>query len=189
MDALEGELRQLREARAKQPGPTPPPPAPSRIHRVMFAGGLLALVASIGVVLAEPVTESVAEPAALAPVDVSALRTCRAAIAPSPHFDAAQTDPRRTTHAHVRAIEKTGAPCRAVLDQELAVVSGELRERLRAWVVAEDELVGAITRTVVYYEADPYAVDGYRSAPQLWREYDRAVEARDLALARVAPML
>lgn len=37
--------------------------------------------------------------------------------------------------------------------------------------------------------ADPYGADGYASAPQLWREYDRALSARDAILRELAPRL
>ena len=55
---------------------------------------------------------------------------------------------------------------------------------LTQWVTHEDELAGAIARIETYYASDPYQLDNYTSAPQLWDEYERAHKRRDEAMDR-----
>lgn len=113
------------------------------------------------------------------------LEKCARAIAPKPALDEVSTDPRALDAASIEPVKATGATCRddlrAFLDAGL--IDGRERRWLEAWRRSEDELAGAISRLVVYYGSDPYALDGYTTARQVWVEYDRAVAARDDALA------
>ncbi|NVB83808.1 MAG: hypothetical protein HOV81_35865 [Kofleriaceae bacterium] len=113
------------------------------------------------------------------------LEKCARAIAPKPRLDEVSTDPRALDAASVEPVKATGAPCRDDLRVFLdsGLIDGRERRLVDAWRKTEDELAGAISRLVVYYGSDPYSLDGYTTARQVWVEYDRAVTARDAALA------
>jgi hypothetical protein len=104
---------------------------------------------------------------------------CRAQITHPLGLSAGSTDPRGSAH-DVHAIVHTEAPCRLELQHSTDPA-------IRRWSRAENELAGDISRIVVYYEHDPYTLDGYTTAGQLWKEYDAAIVERDAALARLTP--
>jgi hypothetical protein len=205
VDALEAELETLRLAyerqRAKDDADKPPRKRRSRT-RWIVAGVMLAVTAgtAVGAVtLFHATTERAREPepAAVQEIEIrpaiadrTQLRECREAITPlTTRRTAATTDP-RGEHKEVASLANTGAPCRRLLaNAERLEIGPELRTLVAKWSRAEDELLGCITRTLVYYGGDPYAADGYASAPQLWKEYDRAISARDAVLEQLAPAL
>lgn len=123
------------------------------------------------------------------------LASCLAGVEASMHnstrFDAETTDPRGAIARSPQSIIALGARCRPALDE--AVRNLALRDTARAllarWVEREDDLAGAISRITVYYGLDPYALDGYASAGQLWRELDRARESRDALIVAERPNL
>lgn len=113
------------------------------------------------------------------------LEKCARAIGEAPGLDAVSTDPRAPSPASIEPVKATGAPCREDLRVYLdsGLIDPRERRSVDAWRKAEDELAGTISRLVVYYRSDPYALDGYATARQVWIEYDRAVTARDAAVA------
>ena len=200
VDALETELETLRLAyereRAREEADKPPSKRKSRAAWVA-AAGVLALTAgtAVGAVMlfhspTPAPTPVVAVTAGPVFDDHALLRQCRDAIAKLPgKRDATTTDP-RGLRTSVAPIVTTGATCRPLLaNADKLAIDPELRALVAKWSRAEDELVGSITRTVIYYESDPYAADGYTSAQQLWKEYDRAVTVRDAVLDKLAPAL
>ncbi len=205
VDALEAELETLRLAyerqREKDDADKPPPKRKSRTAWIV-AGGVLSLTAgtAIGAVAlfhATSRTEQSAEAAISIETggrpaidDRSQLRDCRAAITPLTMRRTAETADPHGTHLPVAPIADSAAPCRSLLAAaDHLDIDPALRELVAKWSRAEDELTGCISRTLVYYASDPYAADGYRSAPQLWKEYDRAITARDVVLEQLAPAL
>lgn len=204
VDALEAELETLRVAyereRAQRDAEKLPP---ERTPRPLWAIGLVSAgVIALGAGFAlrargtearapRPVTrnEAAVERGPL-PQDLADLRACREAIVPlATPLTATSTDP-HGAHADVAPIAKTGAPCRRLLQSaDSLALDPALHALVTRWSLAEDELIGAITRTRVYYASEPYEADHYASAPQLWREYDRALSARDAVLRDLAPLL
>lgn len=202
VDALEIELETLRLAYEKQQAQVPTHVAPAPRRATWLAIGVLAAVCgglttyqvirSNGETSAEDIVE-------VAPIaaptygmdDREELRLCAAAIEKlGTTRTAANTDPHGSRALPVKPIVETGARCRLILkDWRTIDVDDALRPKLAEWARAEDELVGSITRTVIYYDNDPYRADNYVSAPQLWREYDRAIATRDAVLEQVRPML
>ena len=76
------------------------------------------------------------------------------------------------------------AACRAQIQDRLrtAVISDEERLALVQWAAAEDALTNEVSLITTFYAGSPNA-DLYPDARQLWREYDRAFKARQIALA------
>lgn len=186
VEALEHELAEARRQRRK-PGGAPAPV--SRKPWPLFAAGLIAGSIGIAAGVALAVAGS-SEPAALgapAPphVDRSELASCANTIEAAPPIGAELSDPHEAVPLPVTALARTIAPCRAELHTliEVAPVSAEEREALWRWALHEDELAGAISRIEVYYRSDPYQLDNYSTAEQLWREYSRAYEQRNDALS------
>jgi hypothetical protein len=180
IDALEAELAKLRT-------PEPPPVPRSRWPRVLGVLVPLSLMAVSGVFGYASRPHKAAPPAA--ETREPDLRACKSAIAHVSGFDAATADPHATAPRDVHAIEPTGAACRselASLAQDLRLTQQQ-RDALRRWSATEDELAGDISRIVVYYDSDPYKLDGYTTAGQLWKEYDAAVHSRDAALFQFVP--
>ena len=203
VDALEAELEVLRLAYerqcAKNDADKPPPKRRSRAAWIV-AGGVLALTAgtAVGAVTLFRATasdEPRANERALVETrpaidDRSMLRECRDAITPLTYPRTAETTDPRGMHRSVAPIVDTGAPCRNLLaDADHLAIDPTLRTLVGKWSHAEDELVGDITRTMIYYGSDPYAADNYVSAPQLWKEYDRDVSARNAVLRDLDPLL
>lgn len=193
VDALEQEVARLRSA----PQPEAQRPAPKRRpYASLLRAGVAMLLAGIGVVAIigreHPTVEAALPPAVervVVPESVAALRSCIAAIKPAEGLNETTTDPHGAANSPA-PIVKTGASCR----NQLASL-GELQldpvveDKLRRWAVAEDKLADPISMITVYYGADPYALDNYATAPQLWREYRRALATRDAAIAELQPVL
>jgi hypothetical protein len=199
VDALEGELARLRkeyDAKSRQPAPD----VPTKPIRRGWIGIVMVAVVVAAWVYRESRTTTV-QPAVPAPVieqvvvkqkpvaPAPDLRSCANAIEKlSIRLDASNTDPHGATRdgtprQSVSRIAGTGAGCRAALSAH-AKSSGD--ELFVAWSAAEDQLAGTITRILVYYnDVDPYVLDNYATADQLWREYDAAIVLRDQALARI----
>src|SRR5260221_12203953 len=167
IDDLEAELERLN---------TPEPPKPPRAPKLPAILALLSIVvaSTAGAVVAlEHDARVRAEPVATAPIAPDPM-ACRQAISRVYGFDARSTDPHAATPRDVSQIVASGAPCREQLPEG-------------RWRAAEDELAGAISRIVVYYRNDPYALDNYVTAPQLWKEYNAAIAARDHVLLFAPP--
>lgn len=181
IDALEAELSRVR--RSTETSPAPPPAKISRAFVIVLASLGLVSAAVFKLLPAEAREPEPRAAPALAP-DLLSLATCRAAIVPSPHLGAASMHPDHPKRP-IRALVPTGAACREDIESAAFRATGSQRDALVTWLRAEDELAGAISRMVVYYESDPIAADGYRSAPQLWSEYDHAIKRRDAALVEL----
>jgi hypothetical protein len=198
VDALETELEQMageyertRAALAAKDTAVAPRPRKAGAITAVF----LAAVASVGAGLGMAMLRTPSEPevpvavAAADPDDSSALTSdlemCLAGVEASMHtstrFDAETTDPRGSLGRSPQPIIAIGAGCRPELDRVAAdtKLDAPTRALLGRWIAREDELAGAISRITVYYGNDPYALDGYATAGQLWRELDRARESRD----------
>jgi hypothetical protein len=178
---LESELGRVRA--------TTPPPAPPRTRRrsPILIAGAAALIGAAGAWVAMR-THAAAPPLALEsrtapPVrapELPTLRACRQAIVPITGFDARTTDPHAVNPRAIAAIEASAARCRG----ELGQLAGS-NDALRGWLAAEDAIAGDISRIAVYYGNDPYRLDNYATAGQLWRELTADVAARDAILPRV----
>lgn len=196
VQALEDEVARLRTAAtASTPTPATKPRRRSSRHYLARAGLATVLVgASVMAIVSRDRPTAVAAPsaptapirAAAIPESLAPLRDCVAQIAPlTTTLDATTTDPRGAGGA-IDEIARTGASCR----RELAAYAGveldpAVRDQLRRWSTAEDTLANEISMLAVYYGDDPYGLDNYASAPQLWREYHRARIARDDALGEL----
>ncbi len=192
VDALEQEVARLRTT------PLPPITKPAtrrRPHASLMRFGVAMLLAGAGVAVMiardRPMVEAAPPPTAdrvMVPSSVAALRDCIAAITPS-DLNAVTADPHGAASS-VAPIAKTGAACRKEL-ASLADLGLDplLSSTFKAWAVTEDRLADPISMIAVYYGSDPYLLDNYATAPQLWREYHRAVAARDAVLADLKPML
>jgi hypothetical protein len=204
VDALEAELEVLRLAYERQRATNDAEkPLPKRRSRTAWivAGAMIALTAgtAIGAVslfrATAPEEPRPSEPAATTGTptmadDRTLLRECRDAIVPLADPRTAETTDPHGLHRSVAQIAETGAPCRRLLaDADHLAIDPTLRAAVVRWSQAEDQLIGDITRTMIYYQSDPYAADGYRSAPQLWKEYDRDVTARNAVLRDLDPLL
>jgi hypothetical protein len=101
-------------------------------------------------------------------------------------FDAVTTDPHGGARS-VAGIDTVGAPCRRELAEVATTIglSSQQREAFQRWLAAEDTLAGDLSRIQVYYENDPYKLDNYSTATQLWREYETDRAARDATLPAV----
>jgi hypothetical protein len=183
--ALEQALYTLRKNSEKVPRTAPP--AVSRKPWPLFAASLAALTlgtfGGVALGIANSQRPSDAKPAVSA-VDRTKLVECANGIEAAPLLGADLTDPRHPSPRPVAPIAATAAPCRADLTRliEIAPLSPDERVLLWRWAVQEDELAGAISRIEVYYASDPYALDNYSTAKQLWVEYDRAHQGRNRAL-------
>jgi len=208
VDALETELEQMAVAYEKTRAALAEtqPVRPARTYGGFAAAiiGLTTVAAGVGLAFTRTRGADVAEaPVAVAvapsPYDSSALTadlvTCLAGVEASMHsstrFDADTTDPRGALARSPQPIIAIGAGCRPALDKAVADTSldAETRALLGRWVAREDELAGAIGRITVYYGSDPYVLDGYATAGQLWRELDRARESRDALIEAERPAL
>ncbi len=193
VDALEQEVARLRSA----PPPVVAKPATKRRpYASLLRIGVAMLLAGAGVaamVGRDRPTASAAPPTAErvitgVPTSVDALRGCIAAIT-STDLNERSTDPHGAANS-VTPITKTGAACRTDLASRGELqLDPVLSNKLEAWAVTEDKLADPISMITVYYGSDPYVLDNYATAPQLWREYRRALSARDAALAELKPML
>lgn len=189
VDALEQEVARLRSA----PAPAAPKPATKRkTHASLLRVGLAVVLAGAGLVAVvsrdRPVVQAAPPPAMVAPAAVDPLTDCIAKIAPLDRaMNETTTDPHGDASS-IAVIAKTGAPCRG----ELAAITVEdpaLSAALQKWAKAEDRLADPISMIAVYYGSNPYTLDNYATAPQLWREYNRARDARDAILVELKPML
>lgn len=189
VDALEQEVARLRSA----PTSTTPAAATKRSPVASwFRIGLVLGLAGAGVVAMIARDRPTAAAASIAienrvelPQSLAGVRDCIAAIEPLDRaIDATTTDPHGAANS-TSWIAATGAPCRTLL-ASLDEPDPVLRDKLGRWATAEDKLVDPISLITVYYASDPYALDNYASAPQLWREYHRARLERDDALADLA---
>lgn len=79
-------------------------------------------------------------------------------------------------------LERTGAACRLQLREAAAEFLGG-DSTLASWAAAEDQLANRISLISVYVAGDPYLLDHGNDTGQLWREYSKALVARDRALA------
>lgn len=113
------------------------------------------------------------------------LTTCALRLV-NPHLDAEMTDPHGVAPRSVHIIEETRAPCRAEIDafRYDRYIRGESYRALEEWSMAEDRIARSIAELVEYYRTDPYQRDGYKSAPERWAAYNRALDQRDAALRR-----
>ncbi|MBA2538904.1 MAG: hypothetical protein H0V17_04650 [Deltaproteobacteria bacterium] len=195
VDALEAEVARLRQAA--------PPTIPSRPTELglrtkfAFAGlalafvGIVAKIATSSIDTAESAPTPVLGPAKPIPKQARGLRACIADIAPVRDVvNETTADPRGGT-SPLAWIERTGAACRSDISSVATSLTmpEDLRGMLERWSTAEDELAGKISLIVVYYGNDPYALNNYATAAQLWREYRQARSARDVVLRDLAPVL
>ncbi|HTL37895.1 MAG TPA: hypothetical protein VL326_32410 [Kofleriaceae bacterium] len=96
--------------------------------------------------------------------------------------DAPSTDPHGEGRSVRPVLQSTG--CRAEIRDVLTfgTISAKERKDLEAWADAEARLDATVAMVGEYYKGDPYALDGYSSAPQLWTEYNRALVIRNEAI-------
>ena len=194
IEDLEQELDRLKAA----PVPPPPPRVRSRATLAYIAAAAVC-AGGIGAIAhyrhdrdTTRVDHAGAAIAVAPAVSLDALGPCVAAVraARAGDLSAKTTDP-RGFHRSIDAIAATGATCR----HELAVLAhdptlaAQQREALARWLVSEDELAGDLSRMAVYYANDPYALDGYSTAAQLWTEYRDDLAARDAVLPAVVRAL
>jgi hypothetical protein len=196
VDALERENAKLTAENAKLREPdrtewnrSTPRHAGSRNLLAIAAGGTLMATALVAGLLTarehEQQTASQRFEVRSTGIARERLEKCASQIAQAPKLDAVSTDPRALSPASIEPVKSTVAPCRGDLRVylESSLIDPRERQALEAWRKTEDELAGATSRLVVYYASDPYALDGYTTARQVWVEYDRAVTERDAALA------
>lgn len=195
VDALEADNARLAAENAKlRAGETVELPKPKRstkrgLMAATFVGVAFAMAAGV-IAIAEPdasrrlpaPTPPVADdkPAALftkADIDECTLDLVRT---PAYH-DAVSTDPHGAARSVGPALQASGclAEIRGVLDY--ATISPEERTKLEIWADAQTRLDATVAMVAEYYKGDPYKLDGYSTAPQLWTEYNRALEVRNTA--------
>ncbi len=177
VDALELEVARLQKGAPEKAATKP------RSHASLFRVGLAVVLVGAGIAAFigrdRPTVAAAPAPATerVVPKEVG-FRDCIAAIAPVDHeIDEITADPHGAAEP-IAWIARTGASCRAELTKSTDPA-------VRRWAAAEDKLADPISLITVYYGGNPYTLDHYRSAPQLWREYHRARLARDTALAEV----
>jgi len=178
VDALEYELAKLRK-----PSEAPQPRPKSRF--TWFAASIAAAAGVfIGLMPAMCGSSDAPRPAEVDRLDRTRLVKCVEAVELTPLLTAAETDPHREMPKSITPIVPTAAPCREDLHTivESSPLSPNERVALSTWVTYEDELAGAIARIETYYANDPYKLDNYTTAPQLWVEYERAHDQRDAAM-------
>jgi len=188
IDSLEQELEHLKV----KPAPVEVVPPTRHAWKVAIAASLVAAVVGGGWLKHRASSHHVTaatESAIVHPyVSVDYLRRCLGDVlsAPGDGFDARTTDPHAGGRS-VAAVAAVGATCR----RELAEVASSIaltdqqRAVFQRWLAAEDTLAGDLSRIVVYYGSDPYRLDGYTTATQLWREYETDRAARDATLPAV----
>jgi hypothetical protein len=190
VDALSSENSQLAAENAKLRAGVPivAPPAEGRVSRGV-AALVLATLAGVGVLAATMIAPTHARPRAprsSSPwkhFDRASLRTCAKELDVPLHANFRDTDPHGNHQDIGPVMRSTG--CRAEIRDALdnAVISNEERAALVKWGDAEAQLDGSVSMVREYYEHDPYKLDGYSTAPQLWTEYNRALVIRNDALA------
>ena len=119
-------------------------------------------------------------------VDEAELRACARTLETSPPgATARETDPRSWQHLSIGPVMMSTG-CRAEIAEVLdgAILSNDERATLQRWRNSEANLDAVVSMIGEYYKHDPYALDGYSTAPQLWREYDEALTHRNIALAQ-----
>lgn len=108
------------------------------------------------------------------------LERCSRKLAHKPSLDDIDTDPHGWRLSVAPIVDTTG--CRPELAHRLGdVISSSERRALEEWQTAEERLENEVSLITTYYGGDPYAADHYKSARQLWREYERAYDAREIA--------
>lgn len=179
VDALEQEIEQLKKAAPVVDKPATKPRSHASLFRIALATLLVGAGVAAFVARDRPTVAAAPAPAIeVGPKVAPSLRDCIAAIAPVDRkIDETTTDPHGDADS-VAWIARTGASCRA----DIAHSTDPAIER---WAAAEDKLADPISLITVYYGSDPYRLDNYSTAAQLWREYHRARIARDDALAQV----
>ena len=184
--ALEQEV-----ARLQTVAPAEKPATRSRPHASLFRVALAVVLVGAGVaaMIARDRPTVAAAPAPveqLMPTVSGGLRECIAVIAPvDDQLDETTTDPHGAAEP-TAWIAKTGASCRAEL-------SKSTDPAVRRWADAEDKLADPISLITVYYGSDPYTLDHYGTAPQLWRGrlpsgLRKVLMAAMQALPRATPM-
>jgi hypothetical protein len=194
VDALTSENKSLaaENARLREGMTIVRPPAPRTVHRAVAATVLSALLGTAALatyVLQAPAHRSPAsrddssEPIVIR-FDKSALRACERLLDVAPaDANATATDPRSSHPSGIGAVQRSTG-CRDQIDDVLtvAVLSTEERAALERWSAAEATLDASVSMIGEYYAHDPYALDGYSTAPQLWTEYNRTLVIRNHTL-------
>ncbi|HTL37915.1 MAG TPA: hypothetical protein VL326_32510 [Kofleriaceae bacterium] len=198
VDALEADNERLASENAKlRAGDTVELPTPARSRR--RGPIVVASVAGIAVAVAVGVMATVAAPVHAPPIPTplvpaagdkptevftkADLERCARGLVNTPaDRDATSTDPRGTGHSVAPVLHSTGcrAEIRDVLDT--ATISAAERRTLATWADAEARLDATVAMVAEYYKTDPYKLDSYSTAPQLWTEYNRALVIRNDAL-------
>lgn len=178
VDALEQELATLRKE------PEAPKPRPKSRFAWFAACVAGAVGVFVGLTPALLGGDDAPRPAEADGLDRTGLVHCVEAVEKSPLLTATETDPHRDWPKPITPIVPTAAPCRHELHTivESSPLSPNERVALSQWVSHEDELAGAIARIETYYANDPYKLDNYTTAPQLWVEYEIAHDKRDTAM-------
>lgn len=168
VDALEAENAQLQRQLTALPSATVPPSRPRYWPAVI----IVPVVGIAAAMLAGP------KP----PTKGMALEQCAQSLAPKPALDATETDPHGRARP-VAAVART-LGCEAEIARRLAsIIPDNERLALERWRAAEGELSNEVSLITTYYTNDPYKLDHYTSAVQLWREYERAFDHRQVAIA------
>jgi len=197
VDALAADNNRLLAENAKlRAGETVELPHPPRSRRrgpilaASFAG--VAVAMAIGVIALAgapvhppklPLPEAPLDDKPAAVFSKADLERCakQLVIEPAAH-DAPSTDPHGEGRMLTSVMGSTG--CRDEISGVLTfgTISGSERQKLEVWADAEARLDATVAMVGEYYKADPYALDGYSTAPQLWTEYNRALVIRNDAL-------
>jgi hypothetical protein len=190
IDSLEQELEAMKAA----PKPAPVVPANRYAWKIGIVASAAAAVLGGAWVVDRAHTRAplrASAPAVAVPIfaSVDDFRPCVTHVlaAQGDGFDAQTTDPRHGGRS-VAPIEAVGAPCRnelARLIRDDVALTRDQRVAFQRWLAAEDTLAGDLSRIVVYYTNDPYQLDNYATATQLWHEYNVDRGARDATLPAV----
>ena len=191
VDALASENSQLAAENAQlRAGMTIAVPQAERsVHRGV-AALVLATLAGAGILAATVISHTHHRNAAPATrehsvaIDKAELRACVRTLETSPpNKSARETDPRSQRASIGPVLMSTG--CRPEIAKVLdgAILSTDERATLQRWRNSEASLDAVVSMIGEYYAHDPYVLDGYSTAPQLWREYDTALTHRNIALA------
>lgn len=186
VDALELENARLAGENAKLRAPMPATAESSfgKKATVLFGGAATSITVAILAVVASGSPKAhhhkAVQAAHVTHVDLAA---CAIGLAAKPELGPKTTDPHEPTSLRVDPITRTTG-CRDEIRQALdeGVISDVERYVLTRWLTAEDDLANRVSLITTYYGSDPYRLDGYSSAPQLWREYDQAYDRRQVAL-------